>query len=553
MPVSTRTLLRHQPHRLRLLSPEHPAIDAPIQWVYSSDLADPTPFLTDGTVLLTTGTQFNGAPQHPDTYEPYVARLRNAGIRSLGFGTEIARHGTPELLVQACERAELPLFEVPYSTPFLAIIRQAGAQIDRLAHARDTWALRAGRAVSLAALKPNGLAATLGELGHQLGAWVALYDAGGGLSEYTAPPGPTLAATVARHLTPLLATGTRSSVSASHRNQHLSLHTLGSSGHLRGVLALCTPHAPDAAEAGLVRNVVALASLALEHEHHSAQSSAPVRDAVYRLLVDPTPVDASAGTHPRRDAAHEVALHLWGALPEEPLHVLAWHAEDAPELPDSGVIAARSDDLRVAVIGAERLSAALRFTAAHGAATGYSLPGTLHDLATLHIQATHCAALARSRGVAEVSFASLHTAPLWSTLNDSLLSALSATLLDRLDTAGEHEPSLRHTLQVWLAQNCANAPAAAALGIHRHTLTARLRLCEQALQRDLSDFGTRAELWVALSAAQHTAHTARTESQPVAATATPSSVTNAPPGSTTDPIGANPSGTQPGGNVASSA
>ena len=34
------------------------ALDAPIRWVHSSDLADPTPFLSEGLALLTTGTQF---------------------------------------------------------------------------------------------------------------------------------------------------------------------------------------------------------------------------------------------------------------------------------------------------------------------------------------------------------------------------------------------------------------------------------------------------------------------------------------------------------------
>src|SRR6218665_1627788 len=35
------------------------ALDRPLRWVHSSDLADPTPFLSEELALLTTGTQFD--------------------------------------------------------------------------------------------------------------------------------------------------------------------------------------------------------------------------------------------------------------------------------------------------------------------------------------------------------------------------------------------------------------------------------------------------------------------------------------------------------------
>src|SRR5690606_30210970 len=57
-----RALLRRRELRLRLVSDEADlapgALDRPVRWVHSSDLADPTPFLSEGLALLTTGTQF---------------------------------------------------------------------------------------------------------------------------------------------------------------------------------------------------------------------------------------------------------------------------------------------------------------------------------------------------------------------------------------------------------------------------------------------------------------------------------------------------------------
>lgn len=56
----------------------------------------------------------------------------------------------------------------------------------------------------------------------------------------------------------------------------------------------------------------------------------------------------------------------------------------------------------------------------------------------------------------------------------------------------------RETLRVWLTHHGAWDPAAAELGVHRHTLRNRVRKAEQALGRSLDSPGLRAELWLAL-------------------------------------------------------
>ncbi|WP_281535196.1 PucR family transcriptional regulator ligand-binding domain-containing protein [Cryobacterium breve] len=131
-------------------------------------------------MLLTTGRQF--AEVLTDAfYFDYVTRLRDRGIVCLGFGTEVLRSGTPDALVAACQSRGLPLVEVPYETPFIAVARAAGDLVAELRYARNTWALSAQRAIALAALRPDGLSATLSELSRQLGHWVALFDMSGSL------------------------------------------------------------------------------------------------------------------------------------------------------------------------------------------------------------------------------------------------------------------------------------------------------------------------------------------------------------------------------------
>lgn len=108
----------------------------PVQWVHSSDLADPTPFLTPRTVLLTTGAQFKGTLSKK-TAENYVASLVAGGTTALGVGVGIRWDRIPPALVEACERLGLPLIRVPYDTPFIAITRAAGRLIDSAMHAQN--------------------------------------------------------------------------------------------------------------------------------------------------------------------------------------------------------------------------------------------------------------------------------------------------------------------------------------------------------------------------------------------------------------------------------
>ncbi len=90
---------------------------APVRWVHSSELPDPTPFLKGGEVILTTGLQLDGARIQRE----YVERLADHEIAGLGFGTGLAHRRLPAALVTAAERRGFPLFEVPYELPFIAI------------------------------------------------------------------------------------------------------------------------------------------------------------------------------------------------------------------------------------------------------------------------------------------------------------------------------------------------------------------------------------------------------------------------------------------------
>jgi purine catabolism regulator len=100
-------------------------LDTPVRWVHISELLDPTPWLTGGEVLLTTGMQLEGGPAQRE----FVDRLAEHGLAGLGLGIGFAHARAPEELVAAARERSFPLFEVPYDTPFIAVTEKAAASI----------------------------------------------------------------------------------------------------------------------------------------------------------------------------------------------------------------------------------------------------------------------------------------------------------------------------------------------------------------------------------------------------------------------------------------
>lgn len=115
-----------------------------VQWVHSSDLRDPTPFLTPRTVLLTTGAQFTSTIDSEDA-DQFVQRLVSVGTTALGVAIGIHWDRIPPELIAACDRHQLALFRVPYDTPFLAIVRTAARLLEAQSHHDDRKAANRGQ------------------------------------------------------------------------------------------------------------------------------------------------------------------------------------------------------------------------------------------------------------------------------------------------------------------------------------------------------------------------------------------------------------------------
>jgi purine catabolism regulator len=472
MPATLAQLLARPELGLRpLTQPDVGHLDVPLSWAHSSDLADPTPFLSAGQVLLVTET--------PDDVDPYVARLVSHGIAGLGFGTEVLRE-TPEPLVEACTRHGLPLFEVPYRTPFIAVARFVADRVAADAYARNTWALRASRAISLAALRPDALGAVLGELARQIERPVALFGADGTLDRIA--PSGALDAPARTALTeaaePLLRSRRRAAGTATTDAGPFALQTLGAAGRLRGVLAVGSEGLDQAAQQ-VVTGVVALAGLALEQSRATDAARARLRTAVWRALL--------AG---ERTVAEAIAEPVLGSLPDGPVRVTVLHgsagaaAADWLETVGDGFFARDGQDL--VVVGRFELRG------------GSSAPVALDALASGVTQAG--VAARRSTPDEPVpSFDEVAAAGMLALLQTPDARAVAATSLAPL---AEADPALPGILRTWLDADGVYDVAARRLGMHRHTLRARVADAERLLGRDLGGFAARADLYAALRAAE---------------------------------------------------
>ncbi|WOF23307.1 PucR family transcriptional regulator ligand-binding domain-containing protein [Microbacterium betulae] len=502
-PPTLRSLLRDPALSLRLLGDETGlpagALDRPISWVHSSDLADPTPFLVEGNVLLTTGTQFDGSIAEGDTAE-YVARLRDRGVTGLGFGTEVVRDGTPSSLVVACARAGIPLFEVPYQTPFIAVARANANALAAAEYSRGIWALTAQRAISLAALRPDGLGATLAELSRHLGAWVGLYGATGDLDRaFPEPLNADDAAEMRREVTALLAGGRHASRRVLLTGRDYALQTLGAAGELRGVLAVGRAEDIDQAGQQVVNSVVALAWLSLQQNRDLVNARGHLRSGLLHALRGGDP-----------SLVARISAEMWGPLPGEPIRVAAVAVRGADLDIVSEVL-----ELRVASRPGElffaRGDASLVLCAPDGAtdvltqlverfeariglseATGYAGFGRALEQAEQALR-RRADAPAGVTGFSELAGEGVLAFVAQAGAGEVARSVLAP--LTRYDET--HGTALLTTMRTWFASGCEYDAAAGALGVHRHTVRSRIDLAARLLGRDLGSFAVRADVWAA--------------------------------------------------------
>ena len=509
---TVRALVRQAPLGLRLLDPTT-RTDEPLSWVHSSDLADPSPFVGPATMLLTTGSQFGTDATQAD-YDAWVGRVVGSGVVALGFGADVHRPGTPAELVVAASARGVPVVEVPWRTPFIAVARWAADQLAAEARERDRWTLRAQRAVSLAAIGDGGLDGVLRVLAEQLDGAVVLHGTDGaaatgsssgrpgGDAGSSAPVDAEGTALVDAEVVRLLRRGARAGSTVAVPGAVVTLQTLGRRDALRGVLAVRTRRELDPASRAVLTSVVALAEVTVERDVARLRGQRELWRQVWSLLVAGQVDVARAITRSVGVGIAEGAVVVAVAAPPRRSADLATEAVERLAAGRGDVFVALVDG-RVVVLAAEGAVDLSALAAAHGLRVGVSEVTDLEHVAGAAGQAERAlAAAVAAPGPDEeavVTWASLAAgglvAALWS---EGAAELASARLAPVAALPGGDE--LLACCRTWLEHNGAWDPAARALGLHRHSLRARVEKVEAALGLPLEGFAGRAELWALLQA-----------------------------------------------------
>ncbi|MDF9278906.1 PucR family transcriptional regulator ligand-binding domain-containing protein, partial [Arthrobacter sp. EH-1B-1] len=148
--------------------------DVPVQWVAVTELEDPKPFLSGGEVVLTTGLRQKSATSQRN----FVRHVQASGALAIGFATGLSHEKVPAAFLDQADELGLPVFRVPYETPFIAIGKIVADSLSAEHYARLENLLTGHQVLAAALLGGGGLPQLLRELAAMLRTDVALSQYG---------------------------------------------------------------------------------------------------------------------------------------------------------------------------------------------------------------------------------------------------------------------------------------------------------------------------------------------------------------------------------------
>jgi PucR family transcriptional regulator, purine catabolism regulatory protein len=174
-----------------------PGLGATVRWVHATDLADPSPYLKGGELVLTNGQWRHGRSDS----RRYVELLSTAQAAAIGYGLRKQGAHTPSDLVDACERAGMPLLEIPHDMAFVEISELVATQYAEQSRRSLLRQMRRDEALLSSVTGGAGIDGTLAILARDHGLELMLVDRSGQtlgstVPAATAPPAAALAAAV---------------------------------------------------------------------------------------------------------------------------------------------------------------------------------------------------------------------------------------------------------------------------------------------------------------------------------------------------------------------
>ncbi|MEI6448556.1 MAG: PucR family transcriptional regulator [Actinomycetes bacterium] len=510
-----------------------------IEAVYMGDLDDPTPWMVEGSLLLTTGRRFEA---EPEVAVHLVHLLRQSGMVGVGVSITPYVREIPAAMLEAADEEGLPLLRVPEGTPFRAIT----SYVFNALASRDMHRLRRSVAlqrqlldVLVADQDAGGLVRRLGEL---LGADTLLYN----------EAGDVLAARYSR-------AGVQS-VEASARRLWAEYRATVRLGASRSVIDLDGRHIAFREVRGLGRVEQVMMAVYGEGSLISEFEDAALTFAQRLLEVElATGRNAAAVLRRTRAGLLDMLLHARGTEtelgerllyhgiePAEPWRVLIFAVgvgsgshRDHPSVGDAvgdALLAALDRELEernIPFVSRRSHAQAIVLSPLPGCDDAGSVSRAVAEIAAavaarlnaerveagVSAATTGSAAVARAARQARLALnhAGREAAParvvvfedlgrryqVLDALGDEQLRELREATVGRLSAADRSAGSvLLATLETYLRHGGSVSASAAELFVHRNTLRKRLRRIEDLLGVDLQSSGGRVEAYLGVRAAE---------------------------------------------------
>lgn len=493
------------------------AAASPVRWVHISELTDPTPWLSGGELMLTTGIPLDSAAKQ----RSFVRLLADRNLAGLGLGTGFSHRKLPKALVDEAEKREFPLFEVPYSMPFIAITEKAFARLVNEQYEVLQRGIAVQRRLERLVLEERGLEEIAATIATAVGGTVAVLD---GRGERLAGRG------FRRQLSADAIAGIRKEVLAHSADGHPFVPSHGSVAGRALVHPVVSPGGgPPQAWVVIVRDsgglgdferlilqqAVAVVALELMRRRVARETERRLAGDVLagalggrmeaselRRRLEPfgigeqTAVLVFALDHPAAAASALERALVADACPA----VVAPHMVGSRELLCAVVDAADRDPVDLATdarraLGPER--GAVR-AAASRAAPPERLRHSFHE-ARCALEAT---AFGNGSAPEVASWRDLGAFTLLLSIqDDEALALYCESVLGPIEEGdAEYGGELLRSLEAFIEQNGQWEKAARQVYCHRHTLRYRMRKVEELTGRDLSRAHDRIEFWLALRA-----------------------------------------------------
>ncbi|MGK5682344.1 PucR family transcriptional regulator [Actinoplanes sp. URMC 104] len=469
----------------------------PVRWVATSELDDPAPFLEGGEIVLTTGLAT--ATWDREEWRDYVGRLRDAGAVGLGLGVGLTFTEAPLALVAAARSSGLALFTVPRPVPFVAVSRAVARLVQRAEE-------RALQQLTRAAAATEGASAILARLARLVRGDVVVCDNEARVilpppTSVADRPPPDLPGDLDRLIERLRPRGLRASHTEAGPSGSLSIQPLGLSGDPTAYLVISTPSPWDGAARNAVAIAASLLSLDLERRADALTTAREIRAAALDLFLVGRAESAqaflalrAAQAAPLRGPSFQV-VRLTAADPALTLATLERWAATHPSSRLVGLSA--TDRQPVALLDARTDAADTLAILGTGVRAGVGDTGPLNDLAMADATArealTHASAhrpLARWADVVDAGLPAL--------LPDAAATGFARTVLGPLAADSAENAILLATLDAFHHHHGQITVIAAALGVHRNTVSRRLRRIADLTGRDPDTPRGRVELWTAV-------------------------------------------------------